>query len=204
MIRRKKIPPKTANLRNKKIYTIDGIEYSKKNLYELHIEAKQMQEDGIITMFNLESCSQENGRIKLSKPIIDNYKFDSCQEAKFYLELKLLEHKGLIKNLELQKKYILQESFRKSGKTFREIAYVCDFYFIDKNNSEKIIDIKGIETTDFKIKYKLFEHRYPELTLTLIRWYPKLNKWMHVDEIKKIIKQNKKLKQRKQKEITND
>ena len=50
------------------------------------------------------------------KITIDRYVFDSVKEGKRYRELKLLESAGEIKNLELQPRYILRESFRKRRK----------------------------------------------------------------------------------------
>ena len=101
------------------------------------------------------------------KTQIDMYVFDSAKEAKRYKELKLLERAGEISNLELQPRFILQDSFKKNGRTYRKIEYVADFKYIEKG---KIIveDVKGIQTDVFKIKHKLFEKIYPELELKII------------------------------------
>ena len=101
------------------------------------------------------------------KTQIDMYVFDSVAEAKRYKELKLLERAGEISNLELQPRFILQDSFKKNGRTYRKIEYVADFKYIEKG---KIIveDVKGIQTDVFKIKHKLFEKIYPELELKII------------------------------------
>ena len=87
-------------------------------------------------------------------------KFDSVREKNRYIHLKELENKGEIKNLELQKKYELQESFKLNGKTIRAINYICDFYYIDQNGTEHIEDSKGVRTDVYKIKKKLFEYKY--------------------------------------------
>lgn len=73
------------------------------------------------------------------KTQIDMYVFDSAKEAKRYKELKYLEMAGEISNLELQPRFLLQESFRKNGKTYRKIEYVADFKYIEKreNNSRR-------------------------------------------------------------------
>ena len=49
-------------------------------------------------------------KYKNKKVVIDNILFDSKKEANYYTYLKLLEKAGKIKNLELQKKFILQDS----------------------------------------------------------------------------------------------
>lgn len=63
------------------------------------------------------------------KTQIDMYVFDSAKEAKRYKELKLLERAGEISNLELQPRFLLQDSFKKNGKTYRKIEYIADFKY---------------------------------------------------------------------------
>ena len=106
-------------------------------------------------------------KYKNKKTQVDMYVFDSAREAKRYKELKLLERAGEISNLELQPHFLLQDSFKKNGRTYRKIEYVADFKYIEKS---KIIveDVKGIQTDVFKIKHKLFEKIYPELELKII------------------------------------
>lgn len=73
------------------------------------------------------------------KIVIDNIKFDSKLEANRYVELKLLQRAGKIKNLELQPRFLIQEGFKKNGKTFRKIEYVADFMYCQgrQNNSRR-------------------------------------------------------------------
>ena len=73
------------------------------------------------------------------KIVIDNIKFDSQLEANRYVELKLLQRAGKIKNLELQPRFLIQEGFKKNGKTFRKIEYVADFMYCQgrQNNSRR-------------------------------------------------------------------
>ena len=94
----------------------------------------------------------------------DGYTFDSIREKNYYIKLKLLEKAGKIKELELQKEYELQPSFKLNNKTYRSIKYRADFvYYDNRDEKEHIIDIKGskkILTKDFKIKQKLFAYKY--------------------------------------------
>ena len=106
-------------------------------------------------------------KYKNKKTQIDMYIFDSTKEAKRYRELKLLEMAGEISNLELQPRFLLQESFKKNGKTYRKIEYVADFKYIEKGKT-KVEDAKGLQTDVFKIKHKLFEKKYPDLELRII------------------------------------
>jgi hypothetical protein len=107
-------------------------------------------------------------KYKNKKIQVDMYVFDSIAESRRYKELKLLERAGEITDLKLQPKFLLQESFKKNGKTFRKIEYIADFQYIE-NNKVIVEDVKGIQTDVFKIKHKLFEKKYPDLELRIIK-----------------------------------
>lgn len=107
-------------------------------------------------------------KYKNTKIVVDNIKFDSNLEAIRYKELKLLLRAGEISNLELQPRFLLQDSFKKNGRTFRKIEYVADFKYIE-NGKTIVEDVKGIQTDVFKLKYKIFEKVYPDLTLKIIK-----------------------------------
>lgn len=102
------------------------------------------------------------------KTQIDMYVFDSIAESKRYKELALLERAGEISELTLQPKFLLQESFKKNGKTYRKIEYIADFMYREKGQIV-IEDVKGKETEVFKLKRKLFEYKYPYLELKIIK-----------------------------------
>lgn len=93
------------------------------------------------------------------KVLIDGIKFDSNKEGNRYKELKLLESKGIITDLQLQVKYELQPSYKMNDKTIRAINYVADFtYRLD--NKLIIEDTKGYRTEVYRLKKKMFEFRY--------------------------------------------
>ena len=102
------------------------------------------------------------------KVIVDDYIFASIQESKRYKELKLLLRAGVIQDLELQPHFLLQESFKKNGKTYRKIEYIADFKYIE-NGKTIVEDVKGLQTDVFKLKYKIFEKMYPKLELRIIK-----------------------------------
>lgn len=102
------------------------------------------------------------------KTQVDMYLFDSAKEAKRYRELALLERAGEIQNLELQPRFLLQEGFKKNNKTWRKLEYVADFQYIE-NGVTVVEDVKGFETKEFKIKRKIFEYKYPDLELKIIK-----------------------------------
>lgn len=68
-------------------------------------------------------------KYKNQKIQIDRYVFDSVAEGRRYRELSLLERAGEITDLQLQPKFLLQESFKKNGKTYRKIEYIADFMY---------------------------------------------------------------------------
>ena len=106
------------------------------------------------------------------KTFIDGIKFDSKLEAERYAQLKILERAGVIRDLELQPEYELIPSFRKNGKTWRRTVYKADFrYILAEDDSYIIEDVKGstaVITDVFRLKQKLFEYKYPELTIKIV------------------------------------
>ena len=99
---------------------------------------------------------------------VDMYVFDSIAESIRYKELKLLERAGEISELTLQPRFLLQEAFRKNGRSYRKIEYIADFQYIEKGKTI-VEDVKGIQTDVFKLKHKIFEKLYPDLELRIIR-----------------------------------
>ena len=99
---------------------------------------------------------------------VDMYVFDSIAESRRYKELSLLQKVGKIENLQLQPKFLLQESFKKNGKTYRKIEYIADFMYL-QDGKTVVEDVKGKETEAFKLKRKMFEHNYPNLELSIIK-----------------------------------
>ena len=68
-------------------------------------------------------------KFRNKKVQIDRYVFDSIAEGKRYRELALLEKAGEITDLKLQPKFLLQDSFKKNGKTYRKVEYIADFMY---------------------------------------------------------------------------
>lgn len=107
-------------------------------------------------------------KYKNKKVQIDMYVFDSIAESRRYKELALLQRTGKITELQLQPKFLLQESFKKNGKIYRKIEYIADFMY-EENGKIIVEDVKGKETETFKIKRKLFEYKYRGLELKIIK-----------------------------------
>ena len=90
--------------------------------------------------------------------------FDSKKEGEYYLKLKQMEKDGLIRDLELQKEYILQDKFKLGNKTVRKITYKADFTYISNEDDKlHVVDIKSPYTAKdqvYSIKKKLFAYKY--------------------------------------------
>ena len=98
-------------------------------------------------------------KYKNKKVVIDNILFDSKKEANYYTKLKILKDAGKITDLELQKKFVLQDKFKLNGKTYRAITYVADFVYKDDKGMH-VVDTKGYRTQVYKIKKKLFVKKF--------------------------------------------
>lgn len=126
------------------------------------------------------------------KVTYEGIQFDSAMEKDFYIVLQGRKKRGEIKDFILQPKYELLPAFEKNGTKYRSIDYVADFKIIHNNGEVTVVDVKGMETTDFKLKAKMFNYKYNE-TLLLIS-YNKLDGWVELGQLKKNRKERKKLK----------
>lgn len=106
------------------------------------------------------------------KTKVDGITFDSAKEARRYCELKLLLWAGEIRDLELQKEFVLipQQSevyarYGKNGRRLKDgvrvaekpVKYVADFCYATKDGAYIVEDTKGMRTRtpDYIIKRKL-------------------------------------------------
>jgi hypothetical protein len=81
--------------------------------------------------------------------IVDNRRFDSKKEAKFYGELKFLLGAGEIKSFNCQVRFPIE--FQGS----RLCTYVADFVVYHKDGSREVIDVKGYRDKK-SVPYRLF------------------------------------------------
>lgn len=107
-------------------------------------------------------------KYKNKRTIIDGIEFQSRKEANRYRQLKLLEGAGMIRDLQMQVKYVLipaqysKDEFTKSGKPKcieRECSYTADFVYYDEYGELVVEDVKGYRKDGayniFTIKRKL-------------------------------------------------
>ena len=102
----------------------------------------------------------------------DGEVFDSKKEYRRWKELILLVKAGEISKLQRQVKYTLIPSQRepdirgprggiRPGKLIeREVSYIADFVYTDKDGQTVVEDCKGLRTKEYIIKRKLMLHEY--------------------------------------------
>ena len=131
------------------------------------------------------------------KTIRDGITFDSLAESKYYEQLKWLLQAKQIKSFRLQPRYLLLDSFKKNGTTFRKTEYVADFEVHNLDGSVEVIDIKGAPpTAEFKLKHKLFENKYLQ-SLKVIFYRPEYGGFILWEDLKKIEKRKEKVSAKK-------
>lgn len=96
----------------------------------------------------------------------DGVVFDSTKEMRRYKELARMEACGMIKDLQRQVRFILQEGFiSRDGKEIRPISYIADYCYIDKHGNKYIEDCKSVATKKievYRLKKKMMLYKYPE------------------------------------------
>ncbi|MEF3306665.1 DUF1064 domain-containing protein [Paenibacillus sp. GYB003] len=101
------------------------------------------------------------------KTKIDGHTFQSLAEANYYKQLKLLQRAGEVTDIVLQPKYEIIPSYRgRNGRKVSATYYIADFLVTYKDGRQEIIDVKGYITPVYALKKKMFEYRYPDLTIT--------------------------------------
>lgn len=95
------------------------------------------------------------------KTEVDGIRFDSKKEAAYYWQCKMLKQAGKIKSFDMKPKIELQEAFQApSGEKVKSIVYIPDFILIHLDGTLEIVDVKGMQTPGFKIKWKLLKYKF--------------------------------------------
>jgi hypothetical protein len=102
---------------------------------------------------------------------INGIRFDSRAEMQRYLELRMLERAGQIRDLERQVDYILvPKHVRKDGEKCLGIVYRADFRYLDLRTNRIIVeDVKGALTAAYRIKRTLLLYQNPDLNFVEVR-----------------------------------
>lgn len=99
------------------------------------------------------------------KTKVDGVTFDSKKESEYYSELKMRLMGNDIKGFCRQPQFILVEG----NAAERAITYKADFIIFHNDESFEVVDVKGYETQQWKRTKKLFNIKFPDLKLTIIK-----------------------------------
>lgn len=109
----------------------------------------------------------KQSKYKSKEVIINNIRFQSQKEGNRYLELKMLEKQGLIKDLKMQVPYLLLDTIKYKGKTYPKTKYYADFQYIENETNKVIIeDVKSEITRKdkvYRLKIKLLLSKYKDI-----------------------------------------
>jgi len=170
--------------KEKKVYELDGLKFKNNEGLKYYKKLRTLVEKGFIRSFNLDTLSltQSKSKYGANKIVIDDIKFDSMLEANYYLHLLEEKNRGLILDFDLKPSFILQPSFKKNEKKFHQIKYIADFKVFLLTGEIIIVDTKGVITPDFKIKQKLFEYKYPDLSLKVLKYVESYGGWIEYEQ----------------------
>ena len=99
------------------------------------------------------------------KTTVNGITFASQLEATRFQQLRLLEQADEITGLKLQVELQIFSGYINpdTGEKTKSIMYVADFAYLDIKTHKRIIeDTKGVETPEFRLKWKLVQSMYPE------------------------------------------
>ena len=122
------------------------------------------------------------------KTVVDGISFDSKAEAEYYIHLKYLQSINVVRSFYLQPVINIIPNFKYDGKTIRKMDYRLDFKIEYTNGSIEYIDVKGIATTDAKMKLKLARYFNQDKKITWISRSLKYGDdfgWIEFDELQK-------------------
>ncbi|OXM83984.1 DUF1064 domain-containing protein [Paenibacillus rigui] len=117
--------------------------------------AKQVIVTEDLTIFEVEQLE------KFNITDVKGIKFDSKSEGQYYQKLKRMEQRGEIKSIQPQPTFVLQDK--------PKIKYSADFLVEYIDGRTAIYDVKGVETTAFRLKVRLFKAKFPDLKLILVK-----------------------------------
>lgn len=107
-----------------------------------------------------------NNKYNNEVSMLCRHKFDSKREGQEYLRLLSKQQSGEIQAIELQPRFVLQESFEHAGMKYRELAYIADFKITDREGHIYYVDVKSAATEKdavYRIKRKLLLYKFPDI-----------------------------------------
>ncbi|MGG0516616.1 DUF1064 domain-containing protein [Bacillus pseudomycoides] len=114
---------------------------------------------------------KKTGRINSRKTVVLGIEFDSKTEAEYYLFLKSNPE---VVEIKLQPQYMLLEGFyitTRDGKRKkrRDWKFIADFLVTYKDGTQEVIDVKGYANDRFPYMKKMFEYRYKQELVVVMK-----------------------------------
>lgn len=168
----------------------------KRSKSEGKIAHKKTSIDGITFHSKMEASYYEHLKAQKESGEVIDFKL----QPTFILQQKFFVYNGMMITADDEATYKEYDKLRKKHNKenpdnkiniIQAIKYISDFDVTYKNGIRKIIDTKGLKTADFKIKAKMFNYRYPDLTLECVIWSPKEKAWVDFDSYQKSKKAGK-------------
>lgn len=122
-----------------------------------------------IEQYREEINGKKPSKMKNVLTVVDGITFSSKAEARRYVELKTLMAAGDVHVFVRQPRFLLQGGFEKNGEWINKLEYVADFLVVYADGRTVIEDVKGRLTRTYIDKRKLFEKKYPYLTIVEVR-----------------------------------
>jgi len=101
---------------------------------------------------------RRRNKLNAEKAEVDGLRFDSLKEANYYMQLRLMERAGEIKELRVHPKYDLMVNGEKV------CGFWPDFEYLDDKGQRHVVDVKGYKGgatfAIFRLKAKLFHALY--------------------------------------------
>lgn len=106
---------------------------------------------------------QRSGKFNAHKTTYNGHTYHSAREAEYAEELDWRIKAGELREWRRQ----VPIELRVNGKLI--CTYTIDFVEIDREGKEMWTEVKGFDTVDWRIKWKLFEALYPERAKQVVR-----------------------------------
>ena len=116
--------------------------------------------------FKLNAWPKKN-KFGAKKTVVDGITFDSKREAAYYGQLKMMKAGGLIKSFERQ--YVCPlYAWSKSGMV-KVGKHIVDFVVTLPDGKKELHEVKGVETTTWRLKKKILEANCPGIVYKVIK-----------------------------------
>ncbi|UBH16387.1 DUF1064 domain-containing protein [Macrococcus armenti] len=142
---------------------------------------------------------QKKSKYNAKKVEFDGIVFDSVAERDFYITLLKLKRDGEVLSIVTQPKFEIIEAVG----DMKAKHYIADFTVTYADGHIFVFDVKGMATTEAKLKRQLFAVKYPHLELMWICKSPAYHKnetgdeWIEYDELNRLRAKRKRERKKK-------